>query len=311
MQIGFIVAAVTAITTLALPNYYRSEARILPADAKSTGNLGQLAAAAAAFGVGVPGAGDSGDANFPDILVSRWTKERLLNTGFKFRQKSWFFGHETEHQQTLYAYLDAKNMDRALKDLDKILFVGKDLKTKIVTFGAETRSPELSQQITEKMGKDLEAFVMDKGHSKGGAKARFASDRLEDARAELAKAEEAFRRFIEVNRSYMISADPSVRLRGVSLEAEFKLRQQLVTTLSVNLEQALMEEKNDIPIVNMLDPANLPIEKSRPRRTVFVLMAFFGAAAVAWVWRNRGKLQTMVFEDKSEEDSSLAEKESA
>ncbi|HOD33021.1 MAG TPA: Wzz/FepE/Etk N-terminal domain-containing protein, partial [Holophaga sp.] len=79
-QIGFAAAVLTAVFTLFMPNYYKSEARVLPIEAKGMGGgLGNLAAAAAAFGVSVPG-GDGSDANFIDILNSRTLREKLLET---------------------------------------------------------------------------------------------------------------------------------------------------------------------------------------------------------------------------------------
>ena len=77
------------------------------------------------------------------------------------------------------------------------------------------------------------------------------------------------------NRNYQTSVDPVVRLKGMRLEAEFKLRQQLVLTLAMSREQSLLDEKNDIPILNILDPASLPLEKSRPSRATLAILAFF------------------------------------
>lgn len=301
MALGLLAALFAACFSLFMVNEYRSEARILPADTKSPGSLGQLASAAAAFGVGMPG-GDSGDANFPDILGSRSVKEDLLNTEFTFRIRSWAFGGEQTRRQTLYSYLEAKNMDRALGMMGRVIGVGRDLKTKIITVSAETQSPELSRQIVLEMTKDLGAFVMEKGRTKGGEKARFATDRLQEARGELAQAQEDFKRFLEVNRNYLTSADPTIRLHGASLEAEYKLRQQLVMTLAVNREQAMMEEKNDIPIVNVLDPANLPIEKSRPSRSLIVLATFLAVSLAALAWLNRQWLRTHILDSGTDGD---------
>ena len=77
IQWAFAAGLLTAIITLFLPNYYKSEARLLPVESKGLGgSLGGLATAAAAFGVSVPG-GDSNDANFVDVLNSRWLREQL------------------------------------------------------------------------------------------------------------------------------------------------------------------------------------------------------------------------------------------
>jgi len=308
---GLVAALMTAVGTFFLPDYYRSEARILPADSKASGGLGQLAAAAAAFGVGVPAASQA-DANFVDILTSRTVLEDLLNSNFEFRQRSWRFGPEQVHKQRLYDYLEAKNMDRATRELGAMVVTSKDVRSKILSVSVETRSPELSRQILQKALKDLEAFVMEKGRTKGGAEARFAEARLGEARAARAQAEDSFRQFLEGNRNYQTSTDPSVRLQGNRLETELKLKQQLVLTLAVNLEQALLEEKNDIPIINILDEPNLPIDKSRPKRSAFVAAAFFGIFLGVWLRENRRWIRARLLEaDPAPELSVATHKESA
>jgi len=234
----------------------------------------------------MPG-GEGSDANFLDILVSRSLREGLLQTEYKFHVRSWRFGPETERQETLYSFLKQKNMDRAVLRVARLYSASKDLKTKVVTITSETRSPELSQQIVHNAVHLLEQFVQQKGRTRGGFKAAFAEARLEEARSDLLKIENEFRAFLEGNRNYVQSTDPGVRLRGMHLETEYKLRQQLVTTLALNREQSLLEEKNDIPILNVLDPGYLPIDKSRPTRSTMVLVAFLLVFSGTWGWANR------------------------
>ena len=297
LQWALAVGLLTTLVTLFLPNYYRSEARLLPVESKGLGgNLGGLASAAAAFGVSVPG-GDSSDANFVDVLNSRWLREQLLQTEYQYHARSWRFGGERVVHGTLYAYLDAKNMDRALKEMDKVLSASRDLKSKVISISAETKSPELSQLLVDRASKLLEVFLQGKGRTRGGAKAAFAEARLAEARHEMDEAEDAFRRFLEGNRNYQSSGDPSVRLRGNRLETELRLRQQLVTTLAMNREQALLEEKNDIPILNVLDPANLPIDKSKPARSIIVLLVTLLVGAGTWAWLNRAWIRERLLAD--------------
>ncbi len=308
LQIGLVAAVLTAAVSLFLPNQYRSEARILPVEAKGIGGLGNLASAAAAFGVSMPG-GDSSDANFVDILQSRWLRERLLDTEFTFQARSWRFGAERNHRERLSAYLNAGNTDRALKILAPMVEVSRDLKSKVVLLTVETKSPSLSQQIAQRSLQLLEEFIQQKGRTRGGAKAAFAKARLEEARGEQAKAEAVFQKFLETDRNYQVSPDPSVRLKGTRLEGELRLRMQLVTTLALNLEQALMEEKNDVPILNVLDGGNLPLDKSRPRRSVFVALAFMLASAGAWAYANREWIRSRLLDSETSDSDGLAEKE--
>jgi uncharacterized protein involved in exopolysaccharide biosynthesis len=252
-------------------------------------SLGSLGAAASAVGVNLPGlTGDSSDANFIDIVQSRTICEKLLNTKFSFSQRTWAFGPKLQRSCTLDAYLGKKNVDRSIERLLEIMSVKRDAKSKILTIAVETRSPELSQEIIQKATAFLEEFVEEKGRTRGGAKAIFAEARLAEARKDMLKAKDDYRQFLDGNRNYQTSGDPTIRLNGLQLEAELKLRQQLVLNLALSYEQALMDEKNDVPILNVMDPGNLPIDKSWPPRSLVMIITFVLGVLVEWAWLNQG-----------------------
>lgn len=301
LQIGLAVAVLVSAGSVFLPNYYCSEVRILPVETKGTGGLGGLAATAAAFGLNI-GGGDSSDANFVDMLNSRSLKESLLQTEYRFPCRSWRFGKKEMRTQTLLDYLGSANLDRGLKQLNPVFSVARDVKSKVIILRVETVSPELSQLVARQATKLLEANVQMKGRTHGSAKAAFAEARLAEARHEMDDSEAQMRNFMEVNRNYSVSTDPSIKLRGLRLEMEMKLRQQLVITLTMNHEQALMEEKNDVPILDIMDPGNLPIEKSRPSRGSIVLLCFFIATGGSLVWRNRLWIVAKVTEEAGRGD---------
>ena len=269
LRVGLVAGFVTALITLFIPNRYTSTARILPGDTPG-GGAGSLAMMAATAGISLPNA-DSPDAAYVDILESRSIREELLKTRFRFHQRSWRFGAEQLRDETLYDYLDKANMDRAVLALKEHISTTRDLKTRLLTLSVETESPELSQQAAQRLVQLLGEFAVDKAKTRGGEKAAFAEDRLKEARSELDRAQAQFQRFLEVNRNYAFSVDPAVKLEGARLEMEYRLRQQLIATLTQNREQALLEAKNDMPILNVLDPGNLPIDKSGPARTQIVL----------------------------------------
>lgn len=287
VQVGLAAGLLAALVSFCFPNQYRSEARILPADQRSSGGL---AAAAAAVGVGIPGQ-EGADATYVDILNSRSVRESLLQTRFKFKIRPWFLGSEQVREQTLYEYLKKKNIDRSVKVLNDLIIINRDLKTKLLSIKVETKSPQLSQQVAQCLVHLLDEFVVTKSQTRGGVKAVFSDKRLVEARQEMAQAEDAFRAFLDGNRNYLMSPDPAVRLKGQRLDNELKLRTQLVTTLAIAREQALLEEKNDMPILNVLDPGNLPIEKSWPPRSIIVLLVALFAGIGTWVWDNKGRIR--------------------
>lgn len=290
LRVAFAVSAVVAVLSLFKQNSYESDARILPVEGKGAqGGVAGLAAAAAAFGINAPST-DGGDANFVDVLQSRWLKEQLLNKVYTFTERKWYFGRAKSYSETLESHMHARNMDVAVREFGDILTVSRDIKSRMIQVSAETHSPELSQQITNESLRLLEEFAIKRVQTRGGAKAVYAAARLAEARNEMSKSEGALRGFLDGNRNFQTSVDPSVRITAARLDAELKMSQQLVATLAINREQALMEEKNDIPILNILDYGNLPIEKKKPARAPLVLSWFLFTGLLTWTWLNRRKV---------------------
>lgn len=293
LKAPFKVAAGTSVVfcllLLGLPNQYRSEARLLPGDGRQMQGISQLAALASGLGIG--GLNQDSDAIYTDILGSRWLHERLLGTTFEFKERTWRFGSEKARKATWREFLDAGSMDRSLDASRARLQVRRDLKTRTLTLEVETRSPSLSQQVVKRVVELLGEFLLKGAQTRGGMKAQFAAARLAEAQATMAKAETQLKRFLQMNRNYVVSADPDVRVEGARLEGELRLRQQVVMTLATLQEQALMEEKNDIPLLNVLDGGNLPEEKSRPHRAVMALAWFAVVFLVDWLRRVHPELR--------------------
>ena len=294
---GFCTALLVAIFSLALPNVYMSEVRILPGDNRSGGgNLAQLAAAAAAIGVAIPGT-DSADSTFVDILNSRWMKEQLLTTRYRYSVQSWRFGNKTERESTLLEYLKAKNLDVGVRNVKNLLNVSTDLKSRLLTIQVITKSPELSKALSLRIVNLLEEFTLSRVRRRGSNKAKFVSERLRDASASLERLEADYQNFWNANRNYLQSSDPAIRIRGAHFEAELKLKQQVLAALTINYEQAIIEEKNDMPILNILDPSNLPIEKTGPSRWIYTLVSFFIVACGTALVEHRARLTALFLEE--------------
>jgi uncharacterized protein involved in exopolysaccharide biosynthesis len=269
LRLGLIAGLVTACITLFIPNRYASVARILPAPTQNQG-MGSLALLAATAGATLPGADDPG-ASYVDILESRTVLEAVLNTRYQFHQRAWRFGSSASRDETLFEYLDKPNMDLAMLALKTHLSITRDFKTKLLAISVETKSPELSQQIARRLVQLLDQFAVEKARTRGTEKAVFTAERLDEERHALDVAQDAFQKFLEMNRNYATSPDPAIRLKGARLEMEYHLQQQLLATLALNREQALLDAKNDIPVLNVLDPGNLPVDKSGPARSFIVL----------------------------------------
>lgn len=271
--------------SLTMEQRYRSTATILPSAGDERSNA--LHAAASMLGVATGFAQEDPTASFPDILRSRWLGEKLVTTRFSFDRRWGMFGPRRHFQQTLQEYLGARSVDKALVMLPEIFSVRRDLKSGLLTLSVESHSPELSQATVRLATQLLEEFLKFRQNSRGKAKAVFVAERLKAARAESDREEAAFRAFLAVNKNYQTSGSPEVRLQGAKLEAALVLRRQVVTALSLNLEQALQQEKDSIPALNILDEGSLPMEKSGPARSLFVICSMALAFLVQFAFDRR------------------------
>jgi len=286
LKVGLSIALLGAVVTLFIKDSFVSEVRIVPAEGNELGSLSGLPAAAAALGVGSGGAEDP-SILFMEIFDSRWLNEAVLKTTYTFHLRAWRFGSPEPQKRTLFEQLRVKNMDRALLKMDSLMKAQRDPRTKRVTLTVETSSPDLSQAVALRATELLQEFLRERTQSTGRLKARFTAERLKEAEGNYLEAESRLRTFALTNRGYGQSSDPGTRLKGLRLEQDLQLRRQLVATLAISQEQALLDEKNDTPQVTVIDAANLPEEKSRPRRSVIVILIFMLALTGSCGWDNR------------------------
>jgi len=286
IKVAMFAGLLAACASLFLHQYYKSTVTILPSSPK-TGS-GSLASAASALGLGVS---TSDDISYLEVLQSRWLAERLLVAPREFKMGWGRFGTPKPYRQSLLNYLNDPNMDKAKEFLPKLYSQEQDLKSGVISINVETRSPQLSQQVAQQAAQLLIEFVTTQQRTKGGAKARFVRQRVQDVEADIGRIEDTLRQFLQANRNYQTTTDPEVRLKGARLEFELQTKRQILIGLNVSLEQALQQEKDDTPLVNILDTGNLPIEKSRPGRAIIVLLVTAVTGIAMWTWDNRPELR--------------------
>jgi uncharacterized protein involved in exopolysaccharide biosynthesis len=96
--------------------------------------------------------------------------------------------------------------------------------------------------------------------------------RLKDVELDLRRAEEALKLFREKNRRIIDS--PQLLLDQERMLRDIEMKSTVFIELKKQAELARIEEIKNIAIVNVLDPARPPVERSGPQRTVNTLAAF-------------------------------------
>src|SRR5207247_1849504 len=77
---------------------------------------------------------------------------------------------------------------------------------------------------------------------------------------------------------------PSVKQEGSRLALNVEIQRNVFTVLTAQYEQARVEERRDTPTITVLDMARAPFMKSRPKRSIVVLVATGAALAIGLGW---------------------------
>jgi uncharacterized protein involved in exopolysaccharide biosynthesis len=72
---------------------------------------------------------------------------------------------------------------------------------------------------------------------------------------------------------------PAIGLKNARLMRDLKVRETVYSFLRTEYEQAKIQEERDTPSITVVDPAETPLKRARPRRTRIVLTAV-GVAGV-------------------------------
>ena len=123
------------------------------------------------------------------------------------------------------------------------------------------------------IGSEIQIYIQKQNSAQAAKEKLFISDRLVVVKSELEDLEDNLKNFKERNRGYEASAELFMKFSQKLREVEAK--QQVYVTLQQQLELARINEVKQTPIINILDEAKPPVNKSRPSRAIIVLLSMF------------------------------------
>ena len=328
IAVPFVVAVITAIFTLFMPNIYTAKAMILPGDDNSSGlmsaMMGQLGGLAGL-------AGGLGGATKTDLYVTMLKSETLkdpLIDQFKLMQ--------------LYK---AKFRADAYKTLDGSAAISTGKKDGVITIAVSDEDPKLAAAIANAYVDELGKMAAKLNMSGAGMNRVFLEERLTKAKVDLTAAEETLKSFQTRNKVVAVTDQAKTTLEGVAqlraqlvaqevqlatlrqqftdesqeirsikatiaslrgqvarlegggsagsmpgvgampqlgqeyirLMREFKIQETLVELLTKQYEMTKLNEAKDVVPFQLLQSARVPELKSKPKRSLIVIMAAFAS----------------------------------
>jgi uncharacterized protein involved in exopolysaccharide biosynthesis len=271
--IGF--GALAAVLLLLQAPTYTTRTTFTPETPSGPGaqsGLAALAGVANQFGLGV----GMGSSVSPDFFVKLASSAEVLRTTLltEFPDPMEPTG---SRRRPLLEILEVpgksreERLQRGVIWLQNRIDVTVDKPTGIVTLEVEMPGAELAAAVANHMVQLLNQFNLERRQSQSREQRRFTGERLAEAERNLRAAERTQLAFLQRNRDY--SSSPLLTFEVNRLSRDVQVKQELYLTLSKAHTEASIAEVRDTPVLTVVDSAIVPFRRSRPQRTLGVLMA--------------------------------------
>lgn len=317
MALGLVVALLT-------PNQYTASCTLVPqtGERRTGGSLGGLAAMAG-ISLGDMTSGEVLSPNvYPNIIKNVSFQKELLHARYTFPdvpEPITYYDYATDKQYQKFNLLAAikkytiglpgviigairgepeeeaatENAHDSIprltyteQKLAKGLFEAFSLdlneKQGYVQLSTTMRDPHLAAQITLKGQQLLQKYLTEFKLQKVRANLEFVEGSYQEAKANFEAKQEELARFRDANVN-LTSA--MARTREEKLQSEYTLLLGVYTELAKQKEQAKIAVTETTPILTVIEPVVVPVEKSKPSRArMLILYTFLGLiVGVGWV----------------------------
>ncbi len=172
--------------------------------------------------------------------------------------------------------------EQVLKDLYEVFSLSLNQKEGYVQLSTTLRDPFLAAQITSKAQHLLQEYLTGFKLQKVQANLEFVEATYEEAKANFEAKQEELARFRDANVN-LTSA--MARTREEKLQSEYTLLLSVYTELAKQKEQAKIAVTETTPILTVIEPVVVPVEKSKPSRAkMLMIFTFWGlVVGVGWV----------------------------
>ena len=304
-----ISAALGVFIAINIPNEYSSQVQILPEleSKDAAGGLSKFKSLAGLAGVDLGGMGGT-DAVRPDlypnilqstpflmdvmkmeVYASKYKRKMIMS---KFMEENAnqelatrIFGKSEEKDKDAFVInpnsaipletikLD-KKQDDLVKEFQKRIGTTLDKKTGVISIAVKMQDPVIAATIVRYAQDYLTKYVVTYRTEKTLKDIKFLEDRIGEAKRRYDNALYSYSSYQDRNKGLFLNI---AKDEGKKLQYEVDLSYNLYSELAKQLEEAKIKVHRETPIFKVLEPAQIPVKKSEPKRSVMVLgFAFLG-----------------------------------
>lgn len=249
LAFSFTVAVVVAAISLLIPNTYRAEVMVAPAQSKDapTSSLSSLSSLASLAGVSI-GGGSGVEENLA-VIQSReflWQFVQENNLLPIIFESEWDAEHKKWEEDDPAEQPGPFDVYRLLIE-DRVLTVGLNDETGLVNIGVEWKDPKLATAWANALVARANKYLSDEAIARSKRNLQYLNEQLAQTRVE-------------------------------------EFRNTLFELIASEQKNAMLANTQKDFAFRVIDPAMVPDKKIKPKRSVMVILAAFVAFIMAVLW---------------------------
>lgn len=210
------------------------------------------------------------------IAGSFWRKVRKYTIRFPWTVLGWFRNNNENPIHDISGNIEALAISpiqlKVMKEFRERISAGLDQKTGLVKISAEFPDPYAAADIAHHTVEYLADYVTQYRSEKARRDMEFIKERYEEKRIEFHHAQINLANFRDANLNIVSAA---ARTEGQRLEDQYNLSFSVYSGLAQQLEQNRIKVQETTPVIKILDPVQVPLESSKPKRSLIIILFFF------------------------------------
>jgi len=174
--------------------------------------------------------------------------------------------------KSLTAY--TKDELKCIKAFEKQFSIMADKKNGDVTISARMPEALAAAQVVDAVQNLLQKYVIELKLQKAEVNYEYIKQRYDEAKVVFEQKQEAYAKFQDANK---VLSTALSKAKEEQMCSEFNVAKDLFYQLTTQLVQAEMKIKEDIPILTVVEPVQVPLERSKPKRVqILFVWCFLG-----------------------------------
>ncbi|MFA5648822.1 MAG: Wzz/FepE/Etk N-terminal domain-containing protein [Bacteroidales bacterium] len=166
----------------------------------------------------------------------------------------------------------SKKQFNAIRNLQDKISANIDQKNGVISISTEFGDPFITAQIANFSVGYLTTYITEYRVEKAKTDLQFIQDRYVEKEKGYLKAQENLAQFRDANRNVQSAA---ARTEEERLNNTYTLAFNVYNGLAQQLEQAKIKVQEETPVIKILEPVKVPVERSKPKRSLILFVAAF------------------------------------